>query len=415
MRGRITPIILVLTISLLVQLPDTSANPVPFTDMQQLNMVVLSNNSVIKFVSEIVNITVDKELGMDVQAMYTLTNPTNETVVQDILLPYVRFSVARIAGIGVNTMYYLRFNHSFVNHDRIDVDDEEILENFGLKDRLQLGGYMFNLTFDPMQTGVLEVRYKSELGYTTLVKDEPKKNQYRMVYITSSTAFWREPLESATIDIWIDRDIITDHPSGGGEFELLPDLAHVKFHYQDWIPAENIDLVWNCTEGNEFGTDTYGDLKSVFFKCDIPRDGPLSFYNITIIDDGGNPIRFLNNGRIMRSKYQSTNVSDMDYYVTLYLMETYTPSCALTLYIRSPDYENISIPLDRNLSRYNLGNLYFQPIPVKEETTETNIYLTGQMIAIYIFGAIFLIIALAISFLTFREKRREKTDNDGSK
>ena len=398
--------ILFILLSVFIQPLIVEANPAPITRLLQPNVVVLAKDSVVEFRSENVNITIGNL--MDVHANYTLVNPTNETVVQNILLPYIEgYLKGGYGDAEDNQVYYSLFNRTHIHWERISLNDPEILEVFDLKDPESLSGFVSEITMGPYQKAVLQVRYTSPYETRSIISDHPRKFRFSMTYIVRSTEFWRRPLESARIDIWIPRERITDIPVGGGTFELLPDHAHVFFEKENWMPDSDINIWWNRTEDCEFGEDPYGNIRRIHFNSIGHSEGWMTYYNLTIIDGKGEPIWFLDDGgRIVLSKYQTTNVSEWSDFLTIYLIDKRTPPGDLTISIQAPGCHSIMIPLDGNLSNHDIGDIRLVNVTGGTEDKDGKWYLSTGAISFYLICMIG-IPSISVLLLKRRQKKAE--------
>lgn len=203
-----------------------SANPLPEPPEKKkgFSPMVGEYNGSINFFSEEVTYTIYDKENVEVTAYYVFKNLKNETLEQNIMLPFV--DIPKDLEIRKNgkkisyqeNNYYLSLNGSHFNKVA-----------------------SFNLTFQGYETIIVSARYT--LSDTISTEKESDYVRYSCSYLSETGRFWNDSID-ATFTFKIKKDLYYTSDLEDYNVTKNENYVVVTKTYTNWVPDENVEISW---------------------------------------------------------------------------------------------------------------------------------------------------------------------------
>jgi hypothetical protein len=225
--SRFTIILILLIFLQITLIPSALCNIIPVKT--EGGSPTIDTDTDLLFFEEIITYVIDKPVYANVTAVYYFKNPTNQSIQQELYLPY-------------KEMIYNLSIH--VNKKSIQARKTGTLSYY--LEGVLLQWMKFEVTFPEYNITRINVTYRTLVGRDYTKNSFPLSlftNIYQVGYISETGSTWGNPI-NATFIFKIKRDL---YLLGLNNFEITWDNKYVVAStiFTDWMPDRNIEAEWH--------------------------------------------------------------------------------------------------------------------------------------------------------------------------
>ena len=207
-----------------------NANPLPIENYGS-GTPIIDENTPIQFISEDITYVINYS-GASIIANYTFYNPTNETIDQMIIIPFIRHPPFNLRIYSEN-MGYIDTNKEY----HVEFDNETYQ------------GTSFSLIFQQYETNMVRISYSQDGLEVNTFEDPFFFSGKSYTYLARTGSSWNNTI-NATFTFKTQKDL---YVTGLGEFKRYSENEYnvVTKSFTNWIPDRDFEIAcltlnWTC-------------------------------------------------------------------------------------------------------------------------------------------------------------------------